>query len=417
MSSADTDPVDVNVYAAVTQSGIGQVKFHLSNIYTATLDRNGVAIPGLAGAQIRLQNEAVTSIDRTQTSDQAGESLFTDLPAGRYKFKATAANHQEVIGRLTVKPGLTQVQEVFLDYDLVSVEWSVTEVPLQDRYEITLNATYETDVPAPVVVMEPGAINLPKMKAGEVYYGEFTLTNHGLIRAEDLQFNLPTDDAFRIELLGGLPTSLEAKETVTVPYRIVALKTLDQGQDGGSGAGCQMKALPIGVTYTYHCVNGTWRRDAIQNYAYYPYGQCSAPPVYGGVGGGGGGFGGGGGYGGGGGFGGSAGGSGTVGSASPGGSGTPPASRPPENPLAPDQCLPAGSPQEPKKPCDKDQLVEPKTGSSVHAVLREYQDEVEDLRVKVRGVSPSSSDAISIIPGTGSINARACNSPAMPIPV
>lgn len=115
------------------------------------------------------------------------------------------------------------------------------------------------------------------MKAGEVYYGEFTLTNHGLIRAEDLQFNLPTDDAFRIELLGGLPTSLEAKETVTVPYRIVALKTLDQGQDGGSGAGCQMKALPIGVTYTYHCVNGTWRRDAIQNYAYYPYGHAAHP--------------------------------------------------------------------------------------------------------------------------------------------
>ncbi len=164
ISSADTDPVDVNVYAAVTQSGIGQVKFHLSDIYTATLDKNGVAIPGLAGAQIRLQNEAVTSIDLTQASDQAGESVFTDLPAGRYKFKATAANHQEVIGRLTVKPGLTQVQEVFLDYDLVTVEWNVTEVPLQDRYEITLNATYETDVPAPVVVMEPGAINLPKMK-------------------------------------------------------------------------------------------------------------------------------------------------------------------------------------------------------------------------------------------------------------
>ncbi|MDX8126742.1 RHS repeat-associated core domain-containing protein, partial [Methylomonas sp. OY6] len=384
LSSADTDPVDVNVYAAVTQSGIGQVKFHLSNIYTATLDRNGVAIPGLAGAQIRLQNEAVTSIDRTQTSDQAGESLFTDLPAGRYKFKATAANHQEVIGRLTVKPGLTQVQEVFLDYDLVSVEWSVTEVPLQDRYEITLNATYETDVPAPVVVMEPGAINLPKMKAGEVYYGEFTLTNHGLIRAEDLQFNLPTDDAFRIELLGGLPTSLEAKETVTVPYRIVALKTLDQGQDGGSGAGCQMKALPIGVTYTYHCVNGTWRRDAIQNYAYYPYGQCSAPPVYGGVGGGGGGFGGGGGgYGGGGGFGGSAGGSGTVGSASPGGASIPSLPKPAPKPLDDDQCKPAA---EPKEPEDKpDPLVKHCTGSWVDSVMRQYQDQMTDLTVKVVG--------------------------------
>ncbi|WP_054762282.1 hypothetical protein [Methylomonas koyamae] len=181
-----------------------------------------------------------------------------------------------------------------------------------------------------------------------------------MIRAEDLQFNLPTDDAFRIELLGGLPTSLEAKEVVTIPYRIVALKTLDPGEDGGSGAGCQLKQIPLWVTYTYHCVNGTWRRDGIQNYAYYPYGQCSVPPIYGGIGGGGygGGYGGGGG---GGGFGGSAGGSGSIGAASPSGAYVPPSILPVGKPLDGDQCQPAA---EPKEPEDKlDPLVKQCTGS------------------------------------------------------
>ncbi|MCQ8182619.1 right-handed parallel beta-helix repeat-containing protein [Methylomonas sp. SURF-1] len=401
LSSADTDPVDVNVYAAVTQSGIGQVKFHLSNIYTATLDRNGVAIPGLAGAQIRLQNEAVTSIDRTQTSDQAGESLFTDLPAGRYKFKATAANHQEVIGRLTVKPGLTQVQEVFLDYDLVSVEWSVTEVPLQDRYEITLNATYETDVPAPVVVMEPASINIPDMNPGEVHYGELTLTNYGLIRAEELNFQVPSgDNGFRIELMGALPTTLEAKERVTVPYRIVALNKIrafpndpndpsdpsDPGNERPSTNHCIVKGYEVRVSYIYKCINGQIRSSAVYHYIYYARGKCSKPTLYGGIGKSGPGTAGGLRVPAGGGYGSSSGGTISIGGGS-GGSGTQPSYRPPANPLNPDDCIPAANPDEPQKPCPRG--LKPRgglknipTGSSVHGVLREYQDFVEDLKIK-----------------------------------
>jgi hypothetical protein len=80
---------------------------------------------------------------------------------------------------------VTTPEAVFLNYQLVTVEWKVTETTIRDRYEIVLQATYETDVPAAVVVADPGSVTLPDMKAGDVFTGEFTLTNHGLIRASE----------------------------------------------------------------------------------------------------------------------------------------------------------------------------------------------------------------------------------------
>ncbi|MCB1852736.1 MAG: right-handed parallel beta-helix repeat-containing protein [Gammaproteobacteria bacterium] len=379
VTSDNVDPIDINAYVTVTQSGTGAVQFHIEDIFTGTLDTNGATILGVSGAQIRVQNEAVLTIDQTQSTDGNGNVIFTDLPVGRYKYKATAPNHQEIIGRFQVKPGITQLQELFLDYDLVTVEWSVTEVPLQDRYEITLQATYETDVPAPVVVMEPASINLPDMKVGEVHYGELTLTNYGLIRAEELVFQVPQDDNYRIELLGGLPTSLEAKERITVPYRIVALKTLEQAQDGGTGAGdCYTKKIRILVGYIYRCINGVYRRSAVYADVYRVFGSCSGPAIYAAAGGGGGG-GGGGGAGGGGGVGGVGGGSGTFGIG--GGPGRLPEYKPSPNPLGDDECIPAANPDEP----DCDPHKKQKTDSSVQLVLREYQDQVEDMRVKIPG--------------------------------
>src|SRR5690625_7354457 len=49
----------VPVFVVVTQSGIGNAFFHVSDIYTATLDENNQPIPGLQGARIELQNEQV----------------------------------------------------------------------------------------------------------------------------------------------------------------------------------------------------------------------------------------------------------------------------------------------------------------------------------------------------------------------
>ena len=251
------EAVDINLFVAVTQSGLGNVLFKASDIFTATPGPDGQPIPGLAGARIRVQNEVVLSVEETLITDSEGDAYFTDLPAGRYRFRASATNHQDVLGGFIIKPGVTEQVEVFLDYDLITVEWSVTEITLEDRYEITLQAIFETDVPAAVVVLEPTSTQLPEMAPGDVFNGELRLTNYGLIRADDLSFQLPADDAyFRYEIIGGLPDTMDAKESLIVPYRVTALAPF--APDGsGSGGGCSGYATRMVTSYRYECTNGT----------------------------------------------------------------------------------------------------------------------------------------------------------------
>ncbi len=160
-------------------------------------------------------------------------------------------------GRIQIKPGITLNQSVFLDYNLITVEWSVKEVTVNDRYEVTLNATFETDVPAPVVMLEPTSINLPSMKAGDVYYGQLNLTNYGLVRADTVRLAKPTSDAFfRFEFLSDIPPTLDAKQRVSIPYRVVSLQSLDQPSGTASGGGCYSYSNRAQVTCQYTCANG-----------------------------------------------------------------------------------------------------------------------------------------------------------------
>lgn len=258
IQGANIPPASVRVFASVTQSGIGNVLFKASDMYTATLDKAGKLIPGLAGARVSLQNEAVSSQTYELVTDALGEAWFRDLPAGRYKYRVTASNHQEIGGRIQIKPGITLNEGVFLDTNLITVEWSVREVTIQDRYEITLNSTFETDVPAAVVVLAPSSINLPLMKAGDVFYGELTLTNFGLVRADNVRQVKPKEDAFfRFEFLADIPPALEAKQRVTIPYRVIALQSLDQPSGTASGGGCYSYNNSTQVPCTYTCANGT----------------------------------------------------------------------------------------------------------------------------------------------------------------
>jgi hypothetical protein len=256
ITSDNYPTTEVGIFASVTQSGMGNALFKLSDIYTATLDANGNVIEGLNNARIRVQNEAVISVEETLTTDASGEVLFSDLPAGYYRFRASAPNHEDRNGRVQIKPGITIAEEVFLDYNLVTVSWSVSEITINDVYDITLSATFETDVPAAVVVAEPGGINLPALQQGDVFYGEFSLTNYGLVRADNLVQSLPpTDEFVRYELVGGLPSDLGAKERITVAYRAVALADLDP--DGsGTGGGCFAYTTCMSAKYDYECANG-----------------------------------------------------------------------------------------------------------------------------------------------------------------
>ncbi|MBU0677139.1 MAG: Ig-like domain-containing protein [Verrucomicrobia bacterium] len=257
--SANHAQTDINLYASVDGSGVGGALFRVVDMYTDTLDGQGIPIEGLAGARVALQKETGSQLRTNLTTDATGEVLFENLPVGSYVFRITATAHEGIQGRLWIKPGVVASREVFLQSRLVTVEWSVAPTTIEDEYNIVLRATFETEVPAAVVVIDPSSITVPDMEAGDVFNGEFRLINHGLIRADDVLYQPPAENAyFKFELLADIPEVLAAHEVVSMPYRIVCKQSplQEDGDSGGNYVRCHSYVLCGYASYSYTCASG-----------------------------------------------------------------------------------------------------------------------------------------------------------------
>ncbi len=206
-----------------------------------------------------MQNENVLSAVYNLNTDVKGEALFENIPAGRYSYRASAFDHNSINGRVWIKPGVTTSEEVFVMNNLVNIEWSVREITLEDRYEIKLEATFKTNVPVPLLMLSPLNVQLPVMKKGEVFQGEFRLTNYGLMRAQNVKQILPANtNLMRFEFLKTVPTTLEAGEVFTMPYRIQALNDFNPESDAqASGGGCGSANATLQVQSLTPCAEGT----------------------------------------------------------------------------------------------------------------------------------------------------------------
>lgn len=318
---------DIPVSVSVTQSGIGHVQFDVSDLFTQTKDKDDNLILGVKDVSIKLQNEAVLTEVFTFKTDANGIALAQDLPAGIYLFRASAKKHDDVSGRVRVLPGVTTNHSIFMNYEIISIEFDVTETTVDDVYEIELDATFETEVPAPVVLFEPLSINLGGMQEGEERTGQLTLTNYGLIQAQNLKVQLPeSDERFSYEFMANIPDVLPAKSRLIIPYRVVALKSSENADDntGGvtprslmestdavngrsfmsimpaaannrAGSNCDYYVKVYIVEYTWECINNKWVRDEVVKGEFYVLvgNTCGGGGGGGGWGGGGGGSGGG----------------------------------------------------------------------------------------------------------------------------
>ena len=322
--SADNDAGgDIPVTVSVTQSGIGAVRFSVADIYTQTMGDDGQPIQGVNGVNIKLQNENVLTEQYTLTTDTSGMAYAADLPTGIYLFRASATNHMDASGRVRIRPGITTSQSIFLDYELVSIEFDVTETTVNDIYDIEVDATFNTQVPAPVVLLEPMSINLAGMQVGEERTGQLTLTNYGLIDAQNVVFHAPDSDReFSYEFLADIPEILPPKTRIVIPYRVVALsgenpaiqqteprtrvapialpaapslgRAFSPTSRKGDKQDCTSYSQKYFVGFGYECINGEWRQSDAKGQFYYLKGTtCSGSSVGAGGGGTGGGSGGG----------------------------------------------------------------------------------------------------------------------------
>jgi len=95
VESNNNPTTPIYIFVIVNLDGQGDALFKVSDIYTGTFDQQGDQVLGLAGTKITLQNENTLVSEATRSSDSQGEVEYFDLPAGSYKYRITATNHQE----------------------------------------------------------------------------------------------------------------------------------------------------------------------------------------------------------------------------------------------------------------------------------------------------------------------------------
>ncbi|MDO8268888.1 MAG: CARDB domain-containing protein, partial [Moraxellaceae bacterium] len=244
-------------FRAVSEAS-GSVQVTVTDEYTYFAE----GAPNLAGATVTLTDPYTYEVIAQAVTDASGVVRFDGVPEGPYALDVSAASHDRYRSSVVVTPGGEIEASVFLHRQVVSYNWTVVPTEVEDRYRITLETTFETEVPMPVVTVDEPFV-MPLVIRGHTTQFNITLRNHGLINAEQVQIRVPIDDTYIIEPLVDFIDILPAKSEVTIPVTIrfrepgEELATAGDLQPSGP-AGAILKCLGIDTLYTYKCVNNQW---------------------------------------------------------------------------------------------------------------------------------------------------------------
>ncbi|CAF3780796.1 unnamed protein product [Rotaria sp. Silwood1] len=233
--------------------------------------------PNLANATITLVSRNL-DVKQNLISNENGRAVAILVP-DTYQLTVTAYKHSSYTNVITVDLSSNgQENYIFLQRQVVTYTWSVTPTTFQDEYNITLEAIYETYVPIPTITISPMTIDLDYIENSNVEQLEFVVTNHGLIRADDIELILPTNHPFiRFHLLQNPIGNIAANSSIVVAFQIKRISTnIARAQQRDSCyssmtiykyecRGKQLVGVPVPVIY----------RSTISNI---PNSNCYVPP-------------------------------------------------------------------------------------------------------------------------------------------
>ncbi|MGE0377399.1 MAG: SdrD B-like domain-containing protein, partial [Planctomycetaceae bacterium] len=212
---ANTD-LSVSFSLQAVSEAVGDLRVNVQDEYTFFV----AEAPLVAGANVVLRDAFDQSIIVAQgTTDAGGSVLLSDVPEGNYLLEVRAEKHGTYRAPHLVRAGILSELDIFVQRQTVTYNWAVTPTEIEDHYRVVLETTFETNVPIPVVTLDVPKF-LPNLSPGEVVQLDFTLTNHGLIAAEDVQLLLPTDSTYKFEALTTELGVLPAKSSITIPVMV-----------------------------------------------------------------------------------------------------------------------------------------------------------------------------------------------------
>jgi hypothetical protein len=156
---------------------------------------NTQAAPHLEGATVVVSHPYTGQIIAQGTTDVNGHFLVEDINEGYYTLKVEAPMHSSYQDYIYIEKGTVNQELVFIGFQAITYSWNVVPTVIEDEYEITLEVEYETNVPVPIVLMDmPG--ELPHLEEGEFFPFILTLTNVGMITAEEVEVIFPEDEEY-----------------------------------------------------------------------------------------------------------------------------------------------------------------------------------------------------------------------------
>ena len=178
--------------------------------------------PHLKGATVKVAHPTTGQLVAQGTTDDNG-LFMAELAEGWYTLSVSADKHDSYRGNVLVDPGRQTTKVVNLSYQAVTINWEVKETEVEDEYEIVTTASFETHVPAPVVVIRgPNKIDADAMLVGDSQLLYYTVTNEGLIKALNCTFVAPESDAELLfePLANTGPFDLAANQSVIIPVKV-----------------------------------------------------------------------------------------------------------------------------------------------------------------------------------------------------
>ena len=211
----------VNFRFTAISDKIGGLKIIAQDEFTYFADDH----PPVVDAAVKIKNPYDGTPVADGRTDVNGEFTKGDLFEGYYNIEVSANKHGTYNGNVLVVAGQTKEIKAFLPRQLVSYTWKVEPVQTEDKYVVTLEAVFETHVPAPVVTVEPTVLDLSKLEydANGKATVNYTITNHGFIAANGTTIQFGTHPDYQITPLNENIGTVAAMSSMVIPVTVQKL--------------------------------------------------------------------------------------------------------------------------------------------------------------------------------------------------
>ncbi|MEO6035569.1 MAG: CARDB domain-containing protein, partial [Verrucomicrobiota bacterium] len=191
--------------------------------------------PHLAGATVTVRDAVTRANIASGVTDPNGHFFVGNLMEDYYEIEVTADKHTTFRATQLLKGGMTNEVQTFLSRQTVTYTWTVEPIQIEDRYKITIDTTFETVVPLPVITVSPAFIDLGSLTAPESVV-DITIANHGLVAAREMRLEFPAHPCWELKSLIQTIGDLPAETSLTIPVTIRRLA-------GANCSPCQFSGL------------------------------------------------------------------------------------------------------------------------------------------------------------------------------